>query len=87
VVGRRLCGVGRKCRVRGGLQLAAQRSFLVDGDGARAAWWHTWGQIARCALLPEPACDTALTDLKQIDKLATGHTTRVGGEDALAQIG
>jgi hypothetical protein len=59
---------------------------LVDGNGASATGWRAWGQIARHALLSQPAGDTALRDLKQLDQLATRQTTRVGSEDALAQI-
>lgn len=87
MVGDPLRDLGRKRRVGGGLQVAAQRGLQVGGDGACATGWRPWGQIAGQALLSEPAGDAALRDLKHLDQLATGQTTRVGSEDALAQIG
>lgn len=75
-----------KCRVGGGLQLAAQGGFLVGGDAACPTGWQAWGQVAGGALLPQPAGDAALADLKHLDKLTTRHATCVGGEYALAQI-
>ena len=67
--------------------MAAQRGFLVGGDRAGTARWHARGQIASCPLLPEPAGDAALADLKQVDKLATGQPSCMSGEDAFAEIG
>ncbi|KPV48701.1 hypothetical protein SE17_36650 [Kouleothrix aurantiaca] len=79
--------VGGKRRVGSSLQLTAQGSLLFGGDGAGATRWRAWGQIARHTLLAQPAGDTALRDLKQLDQFATRQATRVGGQDALAQIG
>ena len=79
--------MGGKRGVGGELQLIAQGGFLLGRDSASATRWRTWGHRTGQALLAKPAGNAALADLKGRDQLLTGEATRVGVQDALAQIG